>query len=159
MKHDKFARWLKALIVCTTLLGAACTYYMVPFFGLVIHYQYPECSHLVGPWKAIVYLCILPCFAAMGVSWMIADHIQKGRYFCMENAHLFAIFSGMAIGDSACFLLASFFFYLKGINHIGFLSLSLLVAFAGFAVGICTYALSYFSASAARLQEDSDLTI
>lgn len=159
MKHDIFAKWLKALILCTTIVGAATIYSIVPVFGQVITHQYPACGHLVSCWMGIVYLCSLPCFVAMGLSWCIASHIQKGDYFCKENARLFDIFSKMAIVDSLSFLVASVFFYMKGMNHIGFLFLSLLVVFIGLAAGICTAALSYFAASAAELKEDNDLTI
>lgn len=159
MKHDLFARWLKVLVVGTTLFGLASTFTIVPFFGEILRIQYPDCRHLVLPWEITICLCAIPCFAAMLLSWRIADHIQKGNYFCFENGRLFLYYSRLALGDSIFFLITSIFFYVKGMNHLGYLFMILLVTFIGLAVFICTAALSYFVNSAARLQEDNDLTI
>lgn len=159
MKHDVFAKWLKALIIGTTLIGIAGLFTIVPFISNLLRFQYPQAEQTISVWTILIYLFTVPCFVAMGLSWKIASQIQKGHYFCTENGRLFALFSKLALGDSVLFLLASIVFYTMGMNHIGFLVLSLLVAFIGLAIGICTAALSYFTNSAAILQEDSDLTI
>lgn len=159
MKPTIFAKWLKIVIAGTTLIGLVCCIYAIPFVMEAFKTEYPEFTNWVIPWKVLIYICAVPCFIAMGVSWKIATNIQKDRSFCMENALLFKTFSYLALGDSVFFMCGSVFFFIKGMNHPGLMIIELLVVFAGLAVFVCTAALSYLVAQAADLKEDADLTI
>ena len=159
MKPVVFAKWLKGVIVGTTLIGLTCCIYVIPsLFGTFIE-RYPEFTSWNMPWKILLYICSVPCFVAMVISWKIAQNIQNDNSFCMENASLFKIFSYLAIGDSIVFMLGSIIYFFMGMNHPGLLIAEMLVVFAGLAVFVCTAALSYLVAQAAELKEDSDLTI
>ena len=159
MKHDVFAKSLKIVIAGVTLIGLACCIYLIPFCGKYLIERYPEYSYVRLPWTIFIYVCSVPCFIAMGISWRIADNIGKDNSFSFENAKLFKIFSFLALGDSIFFLIVSVVFLFVGLNHPGILLASMLIVFAGLTVYVCTAALSYLVDKAATLQEDSDLTI
>lgn len=159
MKPIVFAKWLKVVIIGTTLIGLACCIYVIPSLMDSFISQYPEFTYWVLPWKILLYVCSIPCFLAMGICWRIAQNIQNDCSFCRENANLFKIFSYLALGDSGVWMLGSIIYFALGMNHPGLLIAEMLIAFAGFAVFVCTAALSYLVARAADLQEDSDLTI
>lgn len=159
MKPNVFAKWLKVIIVGTTLIGLISCIFVVPEVMNIISFRYPELGYVVMPWEILIYVCSLPCFAAMGISWKIATNIQNDNSFCMENAKLFKWFSYLAIGDSLLFMGGSIIYLFIGLNHIGIMIVEMLIVFAGFAVFVCTAALSYLVREAAELQEDSDLTI
>jgi len=159
MKPTVFVKCLKAVIIGTTLIGLACFVYVIPSLMEVFISQYPEFSYWVLPWKVLMYVCALPCFVAMPICWKIAQNIKNDNSFCIENATLFKIFSYLALGDSLVYMIGSFTLFFMGMNHPGLLIGDMMVVFVGFAVFVCTSALSYLVAQAANLQEDSDLTI
>lgn len=159
MTPNVFAKWLKVVIVGTTLVGIACCTYVIPFAMGTFLMEYLEFSNWIIPWKILLYVCAIPCFVAMGISWKIAENIQHDKSFCMENARLFQIFSHLAIGDTVVFSIGSIVYFFCGMNHPGMVIVELLIVFAGMAVFVITAALSYLVAQAANLQEDSDLTI
>lgn len=159
MKPNIFAKLLKVIIIGTTLIGVGCSIVVVPDFMSLFPSYYPEFSHWIIPWMILIYICAVPCFVALLISWKIASNIQKDRSFCHANARLFRIFSYLALGDSIVLGLGSVAYWLCGMNHPGLLVLEFLVVFVGLAIFVCTSALSYLVAKAADLQEDSDLTI
>ena len=159
MKPNIFAKLLMVIIIGTTLIGLGCCFVVVPDFMTLFPSYYPEFSNWIIPWMVLIYICAVPCFGAMGISWKIASNIRKDRSFCYENARLFRIFSYLALGDSIVLGLGSVAYWLCGLNHPGLLVIEFLVVFVGLAIYACTSALSYLVAQAAALQEDSDLTI
>ena len=159
MKHDLFSKYLRVIIVGMTLIGLVCCAYVIPELARTFEEEYPEFSYWVMPWLVLIYVCAIPCFAAMGISWKIAVNIGKDRSFTMENSKLFKIYSYLAIGDTTVFLVGSIAFTLLGMNHPGLILVDLLIVFMGLAVFVCTSALSYLVGKAATLQEDNNLTI
>ena len=159
MKHDTFSKWLRVIIVGTTLIGVLCCAYIIPELARTFKDSYPEFSHWVMPWLILIYVCAIPCFIAMWISWKITGNIGKNQSFTMENSKLFKIYSMLALGDSVVFLLGSIVYTLMGMNHPGLMLIDLLIVFVGLAVFVCTSALSYLVGKAAMLQEDNDLTI
>lgn len=159
MKHDIFAKWLKVVIIGVTIVGITACAYIIPQMSRILAEKYPEFESWATPWMIVLYVCAVPCFAAMVISWMIATNIGKDNSFCMANAKLFKIFSMLALVDSIFLFIAMIALWLMGFNHPGLMFIELLVVFFGLAIFICTSALSYFVAKAASLQEENDLTI
>ena len=159
MTHDKFAKWLKVVIIGVIIIGITCCAYILPQMCGIFADKYPEMKSWILPWCIVIYICAIPCFVAMIVSWMIASNIEKDNSFCMANAKLFKIFSMLALGDSIFLFVALMILWVLGFNHPGLMLIELLIVFCGLAIFICTSALSYFVAKAASLQEENDLTI
>lgn len=159
MKHDLFSKYLRVIIVGMTLIGIICCVYVIPELARTFEGKYPEFSYWVMPWLILIYMCAIPCFLAMGISWKIAGNIGRDQSFTMENSKLFKIYSYLALGDSVLFFAGSIAYTLLGMNHPGLLLMDFLIVFMGLAVFVCTSALSYLVGKAATLQEDNDLTI
>lgn len=159
MKHDTFAKWLKVVIVITTLIGIACIVLVIPGLCQILDSYFPEFGGWLLPWQITVDIASIPCFVAMFLCWLIASNIQKDNSFCMANSKLFKIFSYLALGDSIYFAVASIVLWLVNMNHPGLLLIQFFICFVGLAIFVCTSALSYFIEKAATLQEDNDLTI
>ncbi|MCR4617070.1 MAG: DUF2975 domain-containing protein [Lachnospiraceae bacterium] len=159
MKHDIFSKWIKVVIIGTALIGVGACVYLVPDLFRAFKNWYPELSNWVMPWMILIYICSVPCFAALVVGWMIADNIGKDQSFTVKNANLFKIFSMLALADSIVFGVGSIVYSLLGINHPGLLIIQLLIVFVGLAIFVCMAALSYLVGKAAVLQEDNDLTV
>ena len=159
MKHDLFSKWLRGIIIGTTLVGVLTLTFIIPELAGTFKEKYPEFAYWVLPWLILIYACAIPCFIAMGISWKIAVNIGRNESFTLENAKLFKIYSILALADSIVFFAGSVIYTLCGMNHPGLMIMDILIVFAGLAVYVCTAALSYLVAKAANLQEDSDLTI
>lgn len=159
MNPNVFSKWLKVVIIGTTLIGIASCVYVIPECGSIFRMRYPEFAGWVYPWMILLYACSIPCFAAMVICWKIAANINNDMSFSSENAKLFKLFSYLAAGDTAAFFAGCVVFLAAGINHPGMLIIEMLIVFVGIAVFVCTAALSYLVAQAANLQEESDLTI
>ncbi len=159
MKHDIFSKWIKVVIIGTALIGIGACGYLLPELVRVFKRWYPELTHWALPWQILIYICALPCFAALVVGWLIADNIGKDQSFTKKNASLFNIFSLLALGDSVFFGVSCIVYAFLGMNHPGLLLIQFLVVFVGLAIFVCMAALSYLVGKAANLQEDSDLTI
>lgn len=159
MKPNVFAKWLKGVIVGTTLIGIASCFYAIPAAADFFTEKYPEFSNWALPWEILLEICSVPCFAAMIISWKIASNIQNDRSFSRDNSQLFKKFSLLALGDSVVFMLGCVIYLFCGMNHPGLLIAQMLIMFVGLAVFICTAALSYLVGQAASLQEENDLTI
>ncbi len=159
MKHDLFSKCIKIVIAGTTLIGVVSCAYLIPELARVFQRWYPELTYWVLPWLILIYVCAVPCFAAMIVAWKIADNVGKDRSFTMDNSRLFKIFSILALADSAVFGATCLIYWFLGMNHPGLVLLQFFIVFAGLAIFVCMAALSYLVAKAASLQEDSDLTI
>ena len=159
MKPGLFSKCIRIVLVGVTLIGIICCAYVIPELGSTYAGMYPEFAYWVLPWTILLYVCAVPCFVAMGISWRIAGNIGRDNSFCMENAKLFKLFSILALVDSAVFGTGTIVYTLMGMNHPGLLLIDCLIVFAGLAVFVVTAALSYLVAQAAGLKEDSDLTI
>jgi len=159
MKHSLFSKCMRVIIAGATLIGIICCIYVIPELAKTFKQYYPEMEHWVLPWMILIYVCAVPCFAAMVLSWKIAVNIGRDKSFTMENSRLFKIYSILALSDSILFFVGSIAYWIAGINHPGLLLADFLIVFAGMAIFVCTAALSYLVGKAANLQEDSDLTI
>ncbi|NLU25190.1 MAG: DUF2975 domain-containing protein [Clostridiales bacterium] len=157
MKHGSV--WLRSLIVGAAFCGVAVFFIIVPFGGRSLAEENPELAWCYWPWMILIWLCALPCFASLIPGWQLFGRIGHNSAFCRENAACLRIISRLAFGDSALFLLGNLLYFLLGMNHPALLLLSLLLCFAGAAVGITAAVLSHLVLEAALLREDSELTI
>ncbi|MBO4879925.1 MAG: DUF2975 domain-containing protein, partial [Clostridia bacterium] len=104
MKQKTLALWLKIVIIGVALCGLVICFVMLPGVGRDFADSLNrEFDHAYWPWLIFLWLTALPCFAALGIGWKIADNIGKDRSFCIENAKLISAISVLAAADSAFF--------------------------------------------------------
>ena len=159
MKQKTLALWLKLILIGVALCGAVICALILPGLGTSLVESAPEFGHCYWPWLIFLWICALPCFAALVVGWRIADNIGKDRSFTNENAKLLSVIAILAGAAAALLFTGNIVFMFLNMNHPGIMLASLLVVFvvACFSVGMA--ALSHLVRKAAALQEESDLTI
>ena len=111
------------------------------------------------PWLIFLILTGIPCYAALGILWKIAQNIGANRSFCIQNAKLLKYISVLAAADAGFFFAGNIVLLLLGWNHPGIVLVSLCIVFIGAALSAAAALLSYLIRKAADLQEQSDLTI
>ncbi len=159
MEQKSLARWLKLVILGVGLCGLAVYFLVVPGYGLSLRTQYPEFANRFWPWLLFLWGSGVPCYAALFQGWGIATDIGRDASFTLRNALRLRHVAWLAAGDAAYFFLGNLALLFLNMSHPGVTLLSLLVVFAGAAVAVAAGALSHLVRKAARLQEDSDLTI
>ena len=160
MDQKKLALWLKIIIIVTALCGIAICGLVLPMVGQSIADSYGgEFDYAFWPCLIFLWICALPCFAALAIGWRIASNIGRDRSFTEENAKLISVISILAAADSVFFFVGNVVLLCFSCNHPGFVVLSLVVTFVGIAVSIGLACLSHLVRKAAGLQAESDLTI
>ena len=116
-------------------------------------------DHLYWPWLVLIWVTVLPIYAALAFGWIIAVNIGKDRSFSVENARLLKWISGLAAGDAAFFFIGNILYLFLDWSHPGVTLMSLIVVFVGVAISVAAAALSHLVMKAALLQEQQELTI
>lgn len=161
MNQKTLALMLKIIIIGVALCAAAVYIWIIPqeLGKPLAEAGNGEFAYCYTPWVIIVSLTALPVAAALVISWMIADNIGKDRSFCIQNAKLLAVISVLAIADTVYFFIANIVMLLLNMSHPGVMLISLFICFVGVAAAVVAAALSHYAYKAAKLQNESDLTI
>ena len=77
----------------------------------------------------------------------------------MENASFLKKIAYCAAGDTVYFFIGNIALWLCGMSHPGVVLASLVIDFVGIAVSVAAAGLSHLVEKAAKLQEESELTI
>ena len=159
MEQKTLSKWLKCIIVgvgiCCLIIYAV----VFPLYGTNLLNIYPEFSNRYWPWLIFIWCSGIPCFTVLVLSWKIATNIGNDKSFSMANAKLFKWISGLAAGDSCFFFVGNLLMLFLNMSHPSVVLLSLIVVFVGVAIAVASAALSHLVMKAAKLQEESDLTI
>lgn len=159
MEQKTLSNWLKCIIIGVAICGLIIYAVVFPFYGTNLVNEYPEFSNRYWPWLIFIWFTGIPCFTVLILSWKIATNIGNDKSFSMANAKLFKWISGLAAGDSCFFFVGNLVMLFLNMSHPSVVLLSLIVVFAGVAVAVASAALSHLVMKAAKLQEESDLTI
>lgn len=159
MEQKTLARWLKIIIIGTGLCGIVVGAFLLPEIGSEITAAHREFSSWLIPWLIFLWLTLVPCYAALVISWQIADQIGRNRSFTIENAVGLGRISKLAVADTAFFFIGNIVLWLCGWNHPGIVLGSLLICFVGIVIAVAMAVLSHHTRKAAALQEENDLTI
>ena len=159
MEQKTLARWLKIIIIGTGLCGIVVGAFLLPEIGSEITAAHREFSSWLIPWLIFLWLTLIPCYAALVISWQIADRIGRNRSFTIENAVGLGRISKLAVADTAFFFIGNIVLWLCGWNHPGIVLGSLLICFVGIVIAVAMAVLSHHTRKSAALQEENDLTI
>ena len=159
MKSDSLARWLKVIIIGLAVWGLCIYAGILPLMGKELLLDVAGVSHYFWPWMVFLWVSAVPCYAMLVYGWKVVVNIGRDRSFCNENAYALKNISYLALCDSVYFFVGNVVLYLMDMNHPSVFLASFFVIFAGVAVAVAAAALSHLVLKAARLQEQSDLTI
>ena len=143
--HKKLAVLLRIGLVIAALVCGAIFFWFLPQLGRGIALADPEYT-----WA----------FWAMAALWAVFGRIGRGDAFCMENARAMATVSRLAFFDAVLVPVGVITLALLGAGSPG---MTVIAMPAGVMVctlvGVMAMALSRLVADAARLQDESDLTV
>lgn len=160
MNQKSLSLWLKIMIAGVFICGLFVCAVVLPIIGQNINLYYErEFEYAFWPCLIFLWICALPCFAALIIGWRIADNIGRGNAFSIQNAKLFKVISILAAADSAFFFLGNLVLVLCRMSHISTIILSLIVSLVGVAIAVAAAVLSHLVAKAASMQAENDLTI
>ena len=159
MKQKTLSGWLKGILVITGICGLVVYLWIIPEIADALLQRAPEFESAFLPWLIFLILTGIPCYAALGLLWKIAQIIGANRSFCMQNAKLLKYISVLAAADAGFFFAGNIVLLLLDWNHPGIVLVSLCIVFIGVALSAAAALLSYLIQKAADLQEQSDLTI
>lgn len=160
MSQKTLSLLLKAVIIGVALCLVAVYAWIVPELGEPLaEAGEGEFQFLFRPWLVIVELTALPIAAALVLAWIIAANIGRDRSFTRQNAKLLGVIAILAAADAGYFFIANLVMALLNYSHPGVMIFALLACFAGVAVCVAAAGLSHLVYKAARLQNESDLTI
>ncbi len=159
MKQTTLANWLKGIIIGMGLCGLVIFIWILPNIIDEFLLMDPTKAGWKVPWRIVMWVSAVPCFAVLGFGWLIANNIGHDKSFSSANAHYLKMISLMAIIDCVFFFGANVTLFICNMNHPAVMIASLFVVFAGIVIAVAAAALSHLVLKAALLQEQSDLTI
>lgn len=159
MNQKSLSKWLKGIVIATGIVGLGIYFLILPEIGRTLVEQAPEFEYCYWPWLIFLISTSIPCYLVLFHGWGVATNIGKNKSFSMENAkHLKAI-SVLALVDTGYLFAGNVVFLFLEMNHPGIMVASLLVIIMGLVFTVAAAALSHLIEKAARLQDESDLTI
>lgn len=158
--HKKLAVLLRIGLVIAALVCGAIFFWFLPQLGRGIALADPEYAWAFWPCLIFAWLFAVPVFWAMAALWTVFGRIGRGDAFCAENARAMATVSRLAFFDAVLVPVGVITLALLGAGSPG---MTVIVMPAGVMVctlvGVMAMALSRLVADAARLQDESDLTV
>ena len=157
MDQKKLALWLKALIAGCALCGIVLFGFLLPAWLNDLAADNPCLSGWA--WTAFMWIAAIPCFGVLGCAGRIAGEIGRNNSFSLINARMLTYVAVLAAGDVGFLILGNGVFAILGMNLPLLVLISAFVCFVGLAISVAAACLSHLVLKAAKLQEDSDLTI
>ena len=158
--HKKLAVLLRIGLMIAALVCGAIFFWFLPQLGRGIALADPEYAWAFWPCLIFAWLFAVPVFWAMAALWTVFGRIGRGDTFCMENARAMATVSRLAFFDAVLVPVGVITLALLGAGSPG---MTVIAMPAGVMVctlvGVMAMALSRLVADAARLQDESDLTV
>lgn len=158
--HKKLAVLLRIGLMIAALVCEAIFFWFLPQLGRGIALADPEYAWAFWPCLIFAWLFAVPVFWAMAALWTVFGRIGRGDAFCAENARAMATVSRLAFFDAVLVPVGVITLALLGAGSPG---MTVIAMPAGVMVctlvGVMAMALSRLVADAARLQDESDLTV
>ncbi len=159
MFKDSLSKKLKAVIIGMAVCGALIYFWAFPTIGHMIIRSYPETESYYFPWLIFLWISGIPCYLVLYFMWQIAKSIAENRAFTYENSKRFSRISVLALADAIFFFAGNILLLLMNMNHPSIVLCSMGIVFAGITIAVISKAFAYLANQAAKLQEQSDLTI
>lgn len=159
MKQKYLSKWLKMITIITGVIIGVIYFLFIPFMGKDLVNISSKIEYEYWPWLILIWLTSIPCYIALVLFYRICIEIGNDNSFSEKNAKLLKEISWLAIIDSLLFFIGSIGFSLVWGSNLLVIAGSLIVVFAGLAMGIIAAALSHMVLKASRIKDENDLTI
>ncbi len=159
MEQKNIARMLKIFTLCVGAVGAFFFFFYIPILIWEVAQEETEAAWLQWPGTIGMWVIALMCFLALWEFWRICSRIGRDESFCRENGASMGHIGILAFTVAALILGGTVFLMVLGyLNAAGFLMIFFVLCTA-VGIGVLCLALSRLIDNAARLKEESDLTI
>lgn len=159
MKQLELAKWIKAIIIISAIIGLIICFIIVPVLGKDLLTIHPEFDYMFIPSLIFIWITAIPFYIALWLSWSIAGEISKDRSFSKKNADSLKKISYLAVSESMLYFLAIVALLILKLLHPGILIIALFIIFIGIALAVTTAALSRLVEKARLIEEENELTI
>lgn len=159
MTHKALSKWMKIIIIMFGLFGAVIFAYIVPSVCADASARYLQYANCFLPWILFSFVTAIPCYAVLVLGWQIAKSISDDKAFVMKNSAKLRVIAFLALATSVYLFAGSTIFFVMNMLHFTVFVCTLLITFIGVAISVAAAVLSFLVQKAAKLQEDSDLTI
>lgn len=157
MSQENLSKILKIIIIIIGAIGAVCYAYVIPVLGM--EWAVGDMASWYFPWLIFLLGTAVPLYIALVLFWRLCADIQKDLSFTEKNALRLRNISLLAIIDVVYFFVGNVVMLLLNMNHPGPFLASLIVDVVGIAVALASASLSHLVTKAAKLREESELTI
>lgn len=152
MNHKTMAGLLRVVIIILGLCGVFMHLCWIP--------GAPSLFISVSKWWMILAnVALIPCWIVLVIAWGIAGSISKEEEFCYRNAKRFRAVFYLALSDSIFFVAGSAVSIILEPWSFPLVFLAVPMAMLGLCVAICSAVMARLIEGAAKLQEETDLTI
>lgn len=159
MEQKNIAKMLKIFTLCVAAVGAFFFFFYVPILILEISQAEPEAAWMRWPGTIGMWVIALICYLALGEFWRICGRIGKDESFCRENAVSMGHIGILAFAVAVLILGGAVFLMVIGYLNAAWFLVIFFVLCVAVGIGVLCLALSRLIDNAARLKEESDLTI
>ena len=166
MSQKSLSNWLKIIIVLMVICGIVVYVYAFPelmsslapamaqsstqkFAGMGVYFE----------WMIILWISAIPCYMVLIFGWFIASNIGKDKSFTVVNAKYLKYIMIITLVDCIYFFIANVLMFSGGKSSELIFIVSLIAIFGGVVFAVVMACLSHLVLKAAKLQEESDLTI
>lgn len=157
MSQGNLSRLLKIIIIIMGMIGLVFYCHIVPMWSRDM--AAGELARWSLPWLVFISLTAGPIYAGLVLFWKICTDIQRDRSFTHANAARMKVISILAVSDVAYHFTGSVILTALNMNHPGSMLQTLFIDVVGISVAIAAAVLAHLVTKAAKLKEDSDLTI
>lgn len=146
---------LKLIIFGVAVCGAFFYSVFIPLVSVIFS------TEKIFPITWIVFFLVsaIPCYITLVFAYKIAHNIGIDRSFSHDNARWLRYISNLAAIDAVYVFVGATALFLIDAPELLPLLLAAIIVFIGVSVSVAAAALSHLVTKAARLQDESDLTI
>lgn len=159
MSSKTLCAMVRTAVIAAAVCGLAVCCYFLPALGADIAKNNPEFAYCYLPWLLFLLAASLPCFAILGLVWIVSVAINKEQVFTVRTARIVKMSAILLLCDVGFFFCGNIAFLLLDMSHPSVLLISLFVDVFGVSLALLAAVLSRYLTKAAVLQEEADGTI
>lgn len=159
LKQNELSKWLKIILLITTIACVIFCIVIVPEVGREIAKANPEFKYMYYPSLIFILITAVPVFICLWKVFCISDEISKDNSFSDINAKHLKTISKLSLLDCVLYLIATVLLVIFNLCHPGLLLIIFAVILFGIAIAVVSSLLSHLVQKASDMKKENDLTI
>lgn len=159
MTQKSLANWVKLIVLGIGIFGVIVFGIVTPMWASTDMFTTSFFSCYYWHWIGFLGVATIPCYIVLVYVWKIANQIALNNSFSIENSYYLRNISIIVAGNTAFFFIVNVIYLALGISSLSILIVSMIFVLIGISITLCAALISHLVYKAAKLQEQSDLTI